>query len=241
MSTAQMLMAYGAAAPPPPPTDPNYANVVLLLPFNGTNGGTTTTDFSPSPASLTFRNGAALSSTQAKFGATSLSLDGTNDDLLSNRVQNIGAGLFTMESHVRPTGAQTGRVVSAQDSGATNAVVCYRIDSDGTVTYIHRSSAGTGTVVLSSASGLIAMNDSAWFHVAVTRNGSNRIDIWVDGVSVANTTSGTNPTNIAPYIVGSQYGLAEFFKGYIDNVRITEGVCRYTGTFTPPTAEYPTS
>lgn len=223
------------------PTDPSFSHVKLLLPFDGVNNATTTADLSGSPTTIVMQNGAKLSTTQVKFGTASLFLDGSNDYVQTGRTVTVGSGQFTIEAHVRPAAAQTGRVLSCQDPSSSNAVICLRVDSNGALTYIHRNSGGSGTVVLSSSASLIAMNDSAWYHVAATRDGSNVVTLWIDGVSVATTTSGTDPAGPNNWTVGSQYGSAEFFSGYIDNVRITETVCRYTSTFTPPSAAYPTS
>lgn len=221
--------------------DPFYSVTDIISDMDGTNGQTTFTDFSATPATLSSNNSAAISTTQSKFGGASLLLNGTNQYVSSNRQINIGTGSFTLEAHIRPTAAQTGRFFSAQNSSSTNAVLAFRVDSTGSLTLILRNSGGTGTLVLTSATSLIAMNDTVWNHVAATRDiaNSNRIDLWINGVSVANNTSGTNP-DLAGNMwgIGSQYGSGEFFKGYIDNPRITRA-CRYTATFTPPTSAYP--
>lgn len=222
-------------------TDPDFASVKLLLHFNGTNGSTTVIDSSGSPATCTARNGAALSTATPKYGSAALTLDGANDDVDTNRAQNVGAGAFTLEAWVNPSAAQTGRIISAQSSVLTNAVITLRVNDTGALTFILRDLAGGGTVVLTTATGLVTMDGSTWAHVAATRGAADRIDIWLNGVSVANTTSATSPSASAPYNIGSQYGLAEFFAGKLDDVRVTEGVCRYTAAFTPPTAEFPNS
>jgi hypothetical protein len=225
--------------------DPNFASVALLLHFPAS--GTTITDSSGTPATVTANNGAAGSTTQIKYGVGSLFLDGTNDVVTTNRDNSgtIGTGQFTLEAWIRPDTAQTGRIISAQTAGAVNPVIAIRVDSTGALTFILRNSAGAGTLVLSSATGLVAMNDSAWYHVAVTRDGSNAVNIWLDGTSVASSTSATSPSGAGVWHIGNQFGTAggaaEYFAGYIDDVRITTGVCRYTGTFTPPAAQFPDS
>jgi hypothetical protein len=76
----------------------------------------------------------------------------------------------------------------------------------------------------------------AWCHVAVTRSGST-IRFFLNG-----TLSGTTITNAATStwnflstrntrIGGDNQGQA--ISGYIDDVRITVGVARYTASFTP--------
>jgi len=227
--------------------DPSFASVRLLVDWDGSNGATTETDESGSPATLTFAGAAALSNSQAKFGTTSLSLSGAASQYVTtNRTMGITTGQFTMECHVRPSVAQTGRILSAQDITNSNPVIAYRVNSAGSVTFILRNSAGGGTLVLTSGTTPVAMNNSAWYHIACTRDGSNNINIWLDGASIASSSSSTNPNGAPAYNIGAFRGntggtAQEPFGGFLANLRLTEGVCRYTAGFTPPSAKYPTS
>lgn len=224
-----------------------FSFVKLLCPFNGSNGDTSSSDLSGTPATLTFQGASQLSSAQAKFGATSLLLSGaTSQYVTTNRTMGVTTGQFTMECHARPTAAQTGRILSAQDLVASNPVLAFRVNSTGSVTFILRNSSGGGTVVLTTGTTPISMTDSAWFHIAATRDGSNAINIWVDGTSLASTTSATSPAGATPYTIGALKGTSggtpqEPFAGYLDNLRLQEGRCEYTASFTPPAGEYPTS
>jgi hypothetical protein len=79
-----------------------------------------------------------------------------------------------------------------------------------------------------------------WHHLALVRNGST-LSIYIDGVSQALTADvaiGANDVGdvSSPLYIGSdsQYHL----NGYIQDLRITKGVARYTADFTPPTNLY---
>lgn len=77
-------------------------------------------------------------------------------------------------------------------------------------------------------------NDSTWHHYAVVRNGGT-IALFRDGVLL--TSAGLTPTlGIAgnAYIGSVSSATANNFNGYIDDLRVTRGVARYTAAFTPP-------
>lgn len=74
-----------------------------------------------------------------------------------------------------------------------------------------------------------------WFHAAVVRNG-NTITFYIDGVSrgsVTFTDSVAYSTSHA-LTIGASSNNAAYFNGYLQDIRITKGVARYTSTFTPP-------
>ena len=79
--------------------------------------------------------------------------------------------------------------------------------------------------------------DGEWHHVAFSRDGASG-RLFLDGVQVGSTlslsTTELGPTG-KPICVGSQNGSSDF-NGYIEDVRITKGLARYTANFTPPTA-----
>ena len=78
-----------------------------------------------------------------------------------------------------------------------------------------------------------------WHHVAFTRLGTS-YNVWVDGVSSATSTfSGLSGASGTSYIGYRGSDTIELLDGRIDDLRITKGVCRYTGAFTPPTAAFP--
>lgn len=86
-------------------------------------------------------------------------------------------------------------------------------------------------------------DSGTWHHIAITRN-NNMLRLFFDGVlqdSKAITTSFQAP--VLPLIInaiwnGSTY--ANFANNaYYDELRITNGVARYTANFTPPTNPFP--
>lgn len=77
-----------------------------------------------------------------------------------------------------------------------------------------------------------AVSANTWAHIAVTRS-SGVIRAFVNGVQGYSTTDTTNYT--ASYMnVGGYYSTTYVMLGYIDDLRITKGVARYTSNFQPP-------
>jgi len=184
-------------------------------------------------------NGNPVLGSTGKFG-TSMALDGTDDyiGITSSDDLKFGTGDFTIDMWVNPT------VISSDYNVMAGA-------SDGS-SYNWMFSAGTGDGsgdqykkfhFYSSLAGVSLCDSSVltinnWTHVAVVRSG-NTWTLYKNGVSVATATSSSSfdPT-YQLRIGGLYYYNAAMFHGYIDEVRISKGIARWTANFTPPTSAY---
>ena len=208
--------------------DPYYSAVSLLLHMNGANGSTTFTDSSPNNLTVTPNGSIAISTTQSKFGGASAYFDGTGDYLSFTGGMPSGAGTeFTIECWVRLDDLADYRMITRTVGGIDFYVV-----PDGSISVGRSGVVG----IAASATGLITAG--TWYHIALTRDTSNNYKIYINGVQVA---SGTNSFSVtaATTIGYSEYSGSHYFKGYIDDLRITKGVSRYNSNFTPPTRPYP--
>ncbi|NDA64547.1 MAG: LamG domain-containing protein, partial [Chitinophagia bacterium] len=158
--------------------------------------------------------------------------DGTGDyfSVADNAAFSFGSSDFTIEMWVRTT--QSGYIagISKWQTGQFSWLV--RTDDTGTGKWeFFYSTTGTNYVQTSG----VNIKDGAWHHLAVSRSGVN-IRLFTDGVlSNTNTANPTIYTSTAPVVVGSDQG-AQFFNGYISDIRIIKGTSVYTANFTPPTA-----
>lgn len=215
--------------------DPYYSNVSLLLHADGTNGSTTFTDNSPTPKTVTAYGNAQISTAQSKFGGASIKFDGAGDYLSAPESIDLqfGTGDFSIEAwcyFLDVTAEQV--LISARD-------VAKNIYSN-----IIRVKAGklgwsNGTVWVETSSSVPALT---WRHIAVTRS-AGTLRIFIHGVA---GYTGAQPVDIAgarPLFIGASDDPAyRFFSDcYIDDIRITKGIARYTADFTPPTAAFPNS
>lgn len=222
------------AARPGGETDPYFANVSLLLHGDGADGSTSIIDSSPSPKTVNNVGSTTLSTTQAKFGPSSISLNGTTRYIWVNSSGvNFGSGDFTVEGWVYQSANSNGRVFydSRSTGAATTGFAVYFFD--GTINVY---SAGANQI--SASGGTISIN--TWSHIAISRQGT-AFRVFVGGALVATwTTSATFSANFCT-IGRADPEANQYFAGYIDELRITKGVARYTSSFTPPTAAFPNS
>ena len=218
----------------PVPVDPFRSNVSLLLHGNGTNGSTTFTDNSPTPKTVTAVGNAQISTAQSKFGGSSIAFDGTGDSILCtvNSAFDFDTANLTIETFVYPASITGARNLWSQRSSTSNGI-SFRLSS-GKLNFFYTNT-GTGDF-----SGATTLTLNSWSHVALTREG-NVFKVWLNGVldGTSGTITASVTSNVAPRIGAGAQDNLESLSGYIDDLRITKGVARYTANFTPPTLPFP--
>jgi hypothetical protein len=185
---------------------------------------------------------AAISTAQSKYGTGSLFFNGTSDYVYAGRpspAYDFGTGDFTVEFWVYPLSGPAGTYNPAfythnsTGGAAWNANGGFRIHH-GNVLF-----SNSGQLNYSSA-----ITNNVWTHMALVRSG-NTMTMYKNGVANGTLTytiaAGSPLCQPALAISDSaDTGGREYLNGYIDDLRITKGIARYTGTFTPPTASFPT-
>ena len=235
----------------PVPVDPVFNNVSLLLHGNGTNGSTTITDSSPSPKTVTAAGNAQISTAIADpFGDSSrgvLAFDGNGDYLaIPDSTDWNLPNDFTVEAWVYLTAYSAsylggfGVAVVSQFSNGTGPDRGWQLRINGTASSYTTINVYTGLTDLDFAA-TVSLN--AWTHVAVTRSGSSNrafVNGTQAGSTITNSDAFTENGTRQLWIGGLNDATYKFwFPGYIDDLRITKGVARYTADFTPPTAPFP--
>ncbi len=245
-------------------TDPYFSSVTLLMHMDGSNGSTTFTDNSSSPKSLSVSGSVSLSNATSKFGGTCLNLTANGTTNYDNYIKManydnafvFGTSDFTVETFVYIAG------MSAQDpsSNRSATIICYfptgeeigwmfHIGGNTTKTglslgFIYSATGATSSPSWYGAvSGNYDFNYSQWYHIAASRSGGTTY-IFVNGVLI---TSGSLPDNNIVCTTNCRLNIGERpwgnnykfpLNGYVDEVRITKGVARYTANFTPPSVPF---
>lgn len=178
--------------------------------------------------------------TTSRFGGGALQ---TNSGALANSgvivtdsaqagIDLISSSVFTVEGWFYPTLSSTTLTMLATSFPSNTSFELAR-QSNGQVILFR----GGTTGIANSADSFIPNN--AWAHIAVTFNGTTDCRLFVNGVLAGVGSNAGNAGQSPDLLIGasSQYG--GNFVGYSDEVRLTNGVARYTNSFTPPTAPFP--
>ena len=173
-----------------------------------------------------------------KYGTGSIYFDGTGDYLLarSNDVFNFGTGDFTVEFWINASasGSYTqaiGTLVSGTEAGTWR--IGNRFNSANQIYFARGTGSGFNEFQAS-----VNVNDGNWHHVAVVRY-SGTVTIYADGVASASSSITGTCTSTNPLYIGYNGRDNAYVTGYMDDIRITKGIARYTTNFTPPQAELP--
>lgn len=111
------------------------------------------------------------------------------------------------------------------------------IANDGRVIVYFGKDVGGSLVLLAAPAGSVAIG--TWAHIVLVRSGDNFV-IYVNGINKASRTlSGALPQTSGVKVGTYLYGTTNYrYKGYIDELRISKGVARWTTDFAPPTQAY---
>jgi len=153
--------------------------------------------------------------------------DGSGDYLATSSTQIIPATTtYTVEAWVYLTGDYSDyrEIVTQGSSGNANRWLMYVNITDG------KLGIQTGASGITTS---FTVPKNTWTHLAFVNN-SGSYTVYANGVSVGSGTNTVTPQNTYLTVGAFQSG-AEYFQGYISNVRITNTAV-YTSAFTPNTA-----
>ena len=239
--------------------DANFSKVKLLLPFDGSNGATSTSDSSNVNASITFQGSATIATAQSKFGGSSLHVTNANPDGIVAQV--VGASLnltadFTIEWWIRRVqvsvvdnmmfGPLYGPSSSTSPNNPMGLACGYFYNSSSSTKIGLYAASGSGSWDISPGNLICDLPTvGAWEHHALVRSGSDW-SYYVDGSRTYNASLGSSTLysqSTPSYItLGKSWATVASPEAYYDDFRVTQGLARYSGTsFTPPSTAHLTS
>ena len=216
----------------------------FYLPFSNEALATSFTDSAThQPHTMTANGNAHTDTTIKKFGTASAQLDGTNSSISTpdSTDWTVGSDDFTIDAWIYTTDSSPSTsqyIFTVWDSAsASNSSLLTWLSSDLKVNFRWVVSTTSHSCISDSA-----ISANAWHHVAFVRNGSTGT-MYIDGVAQANTISNGSVANDSNK--GVRIGMisgtsnTNWFEGYIDEVRFSKGIARWTSSsFSVPTAAY---
>ena len=215
--------------------DPDFRHVLFLAHFDGADNGTT---FTAVTGQAITRTNFVTKTGVKKFGTASAYAPGNGSLTFPTTADArwaFGTNDFTIESWIDIASGSSGTraIINKFTTWSTSVDFVFEVDSSG---YLRFYCGDNIPVDLISDS---ALSTNTWIHVAVTR-ASNVFRLFVDGVQQADsvTDSVSIANNRTTAAIGSNGYSANYWNGYLDDLRIT-CKARYTATFTPPSEAFP--
>lgn len=218
--------------------DTYFGNVVLLLHCNGTDASTTFTDSSSNPKTVSVLGNAQLDTADKKFGTAAALFDGTGDYITvpNSTDMTLTSGNFTIEFWVKFNAVGANVILTQQANGtgtypwqvwfenSTSKIGFRGFASNGSTPFAMQET-GTSTT-------------GVWYHVAAVRDGVT-FRLFKDGAENGTATlSGSLFAAAFSVSFGSTNNGVVPLNGWMDDIRVTKGVARYTAAFTAPAAEF---
>ena len=186
---------------------------------------------------LKLESGTTGSTTQVKFSNTKSIYFGSPGVGLSTSAPVLD-GAFTIEAWVyfnsfNANGWNT-LFSQAQASGGPAEIAA---QNNNNIINVSFNQSGTAYTVNATWN----FSTSTWYHLAIVRDSNNTVAIYVDGTALSNVVYPTQTDTLFGHTADLYIGQYDIynsypFDGYMQDVRITKGLARYTANFTPPSA-----
>ena len=219
------LYPSGFTVPNSPPTA--VSNTVLLA----YNTNATIIDQAGKNDLATFGS-AVISTSQSKFGGSSMYFPGTTSDYVGVPYKQdflLGTGDFTIECWFYNSATQNNNSgLFSFLTGTTFFLIHNNLTSYPNLLTVYVDNYGGGTRVLT---GTTTLSTGQWYHMAITRS-SGVWRLFLNGVQEGSTYTNTAEPVPASALLRIGLGNGAGYIGYIDEFRISK-YARYTANFTP--------
>jgi hypothetical protein len=215
----------------------------VLLHSDGTDTSTTFTDSNDGGSAHTWTaaGNAQIDTAASKFNGASALFDGTGDWVTTpdHADFNLGSGAFTVDFwfNCNAAGGTVERLCGQCDSTPTNASTSFRIQR--TAANVIEAVVCVSTTAY-TVTGTTTFTATGWHHVALVRTG-NILRLFINGTQEGGDIAITGTVNDSSSVlaIGTEGAVtSDPWTGWIDEFRLSVGVARWTGNFTPPTAPY---
>ena len=206
------------------------SNIVLLIHSNTSDDSNTFVDSSLRSHTINRFGGTRHRTTTQKFGTSSIYFDGDGDYLIipDSPDWDFGTGDFTLDFWTKADVAETNRNWISRKSG-TDSLWFIRIENTTKLCWAIPPSQAQYQPIHT-------LGTSEWKHIAVVRN-SGTAHIYVNGEEIGSTSDPASYDGDGALVIGARLysnSIGQFHGGYMDEIRITKGIARWTSNFTPP-------
>ncbi|RLI63482.1 MAG: hypothetical protein DRO67_05645 [Candidatus Asgardarchaeum californiense] len=184
-------------------------------------------------------NNVTINTSIKKFGGGSGYFNGSSAYLSVPDSDNFdfGSSDFTIDLWVRISNISSNNPLVSQTDNASSNISFRLFYASNNVLRFGYSTDGTN-LVENNRTWIPTAN--IWHHVAVTRNGTVG-KIFVDGTQIGANIDFTGITlynSSSDLKIGNDWPGNNYFGGFMDEIRLSNGIARWTSNFTPPTEPY---
>jgi len=237
-------------------TDPDWIYVVLLMGFEGSDGSQTAPGMNDESGkhhgTADVANFPQIDTAQKKFGTSSLWITGSTPTVIFSggpdwQLSAANSDTFTVECWVRFDAilGSAGAMNVIVSSSYTNLCWQFGVSVGSTTNELSFGfvPTGAGETMVSTVTSGAALTLNVWHHVAVDKDSTGKIRIYLNGVPKGSSTPANSAFKYDTFRDVLHIGTsgASWMQGWIDELRITKGIARYhtDAGFTSPTHAFP--